>query len=373
MILYNTIVRSQINMKIKYVSEENGTVEFSPKKFLPMTYDVLVCAMKNGSPLKCEGIADTFDVLDEDNHENSISAGKFSFKINFRHNPSIFALVEGGWLPLPFANPSIFLVDRNVISVLSKISKTKRSDIKDTEWWIDFMKNSGFIINPILYAFEGGRQRLPTFNEFIDSLKKASLEIAKIFPNAKLIQYSDQTYNSVYKIVADFADRTDRETKFLLKVVNKIINRAKDSDLPKIQSEIIKYAVRYRLVGKSLLVLAVLSCLYEKKDGSGFSFARKIIKPKNKYNEKNAYNAIADMRLLEFFIASFGLIELKDDMEPLSLCTCDKSVALFWCALKTQYIKFQGNKLNINFTVSEELFPRLNESEREELSHILSQ
>jgi len=356
-------------MELRYISE-NNTIEFSPKKFLPMTYRDLICTIQSDSPLKYEGFADSFNTITD--YDNLTSGNKFSFDINFKHPLSIFALVEGGWLPLPFANPSIFLVDRNVISVLSKFSQeTHRTDFEDTKWWVNFIQHSSFVINPILYAFEGDKQRLPSLNEFIDSFEEASLKIAKQFPHSKLIRYTEQTYRDVYKIVSGFADRTDREINFLMKTVNKIINRVADSNLPEIRSEIIHDADKYKLLKKSLLVFAVLSCLYEKKDGSGFLATRKIIKPKKKYTEKDAYNAIADIRLIECFIATFALIQLKD-IKPFALCTCDKSLAAFWCALEIQYIKLHKDKLKINFTMSEELFPRLNDVEREELNQVLS-
>jgi len=163
---------------LKYNSENGDSVEFMPKNFSPLSYQDLICILKKENKLKIEGFADSFHFKKEPN--KIIPAGKFSFDINFNHPPSIFVLVEGGWLPLPFANPGIFLVDRNVISVLSKISKaTERTDLQHTDWWISLIQNSSFVINPILYAIEGDKQRRPSFNEFISSFEEASIKIAK--------------------------------------------------------------------------------------------------------------------------------------------------------------------------------------------------
>ncbi len=204
-------------MILKLITQNNESVEFSPQKFLPMSYNDLVCAIQGKNPLKFEGFADSFKITT--NQNNSKSGCSFSFNINFNNPPSIFVLVEGGWLPLPFADPGIFIVDRNVISVLSKISEKKcRTDVQHTKWWLKFIQESSFIINPILYAFEGDKQRLPLFEEFVASFEDASIKIAKQFPYCNLIKYTPEKYLTVYKFLSDFADRTDREIKFLMNV-----------------------------------------------------------------------------------------------------------------------------------------------------------
>jgi len=77
-------------MELRYISE-NNTIEFSPKKFLPMTYRDLICTIQSDSPLKYEGFADSFNTITD--YDNLTSGNKFSFDINFKHPLSIFFLV----------------------------------------------------------------------------------------------------------------------------------------------------------------------------------------------------------------------------------------------------------------------------------------
>lgn len=47
--------------------------------------------------------------------------GRATTHITFLHPPQPYALVPKGWLPMPFAVPQHFLVDKNVVSILKKI------------------------------------------------------------------------------------------------------------------------------------------------------------------------------------------------------------------------------------------------------------
>ena len=102
-------------MLLKYKTEKGETVELSPKKFKPLSYeDLLPNPTKDDKTYFIDVISDFIDIKGKG--YQSTGPGKVSAPINF-HNPlTIYALVEGGWLPPPFVIPANLLVDRNVIS-----------------------------------------------------------------------------------------------------------------------------------------------------------------------------------------------------------------------------------------------------------------
>jgi hypothetical protein len=110
---------------------------------------------------------------------------------------------------------------------------------------------------------------------------------------------------------------------------------------------------------RSLVVLAILSCLYERIDGSGFTAARKIIKPRTTYTRQNAYNALSDLRALEIFVSGLGF-----QRGPFALCTCDRAIAAFWCGLNAHDHRWENEQFSFTMGLTEDLFPRLGEADR---------
>src|SRR5689334_18059522 len=89
--------------------------------------------------------------------------GTVTMPITFGEPVSVFGLIDGGWLPLPFVDPAKFLADRNVVVALAQIRrKVARADLDHTDWWFQFFKGRSIEINPALYALEGNNRRTPT-------------------------------------------------------------------------------------------------------------------------------------------------------------------------------------------------------------------
>jgi len=347
---------------LKYKSEKGETVELSPKKFKPLSYeDLLPNPTKDDKTYYIDIIAD-FIVVKGKGYQ-STGPGKVSAEINF-HNPlTIYALVEGGWLPPPFVIPANLLVDRNVISSMMKITqKNKRPDLQFTDWWLSFLENKTVLINPLLYALEGNKRKPPSYAELCSATKKSATEVTKCLPNAKVAKYDSKYFKSAYAILSDLSARAELETKFLLRVVPQISNRVADPKLLNVQSTILKIAEDLKLNATSLSVLAALSCLYENREGTGFLTARRIITPSERYTEEDAYNALFDLRSIELLLASRMVTQ-----EPYALCTCDRALALFWCGLNPHGVEWKDGTLKFDVSINEYLFPRLPKASREKL------
>jgi hypothetical protein len=349
-------------MLIRYESDDGETVEVIPRHFKPLLYaDLLPNSTKDDKAYSIELVGDSIDVTN--NGIQSKKPVKVTTQIAFREPPTVYALVEGGWLPPPFVRPPYLLVDRNVISSLKRIAEGfSRPDLKSRDWWFRFFDNKELVINPLLYALEGNRRRPPLFDEFRNAFNEASLDVLKCLPKAKVVKYKSKHFQAAYSILTDLAARTERETEFLLRTVPLIVTRVADSRLTEIQSNIFQIAESLKLTSGSLAVLAVLSCLYENRDGSGFLTARRILKPQSHYTAPAAHNTLADLRSLELCIVSRGAVQA-----PYALCTCDRALALFWCGIKPHGVEWKDGTVKFNLSIDEYLFPRLPTVAREEL------
>jgi hypothetical protein len=354
---------------LKVVTPNGEEVDVIPDRVNPLSYNDLVSDHKN--PDKLHPITlEASSVKLPDSKGESRQPADVSITMNFGQPASVFALVEGGWLPPPFVNPPQFLVDRNVVISLSQIRRGLSNEkIESREWWFQLFENFSATINPVLYAFEGDNRQSPSFDDFRRSFDAASQEVSRQLPGSKLITYDEIHYAAAYDAVLRFADRYEREVQFLMTVAPMILSRSPQFKVRSIQEAILKQAQDLKLHARSLSVVAVLSCLYENKDGSGFGAARRVLKPSSKYTRADAHNAICDLRALEIFISGLGI-----ERPGFSLCTCDLPLAAFWSGMNASGQRWEGSdRLTFTMSLTSDLFPRLQDDEREELAAQLRQ
>jgi hypothetical protein len=290
--------------------------------------------------------------------------------ITFQEPLTVYTLVDGGWIPPPFAMPPNLLVDRNVVSALKQIrGRTQRADLHATDWWLRFFHKGHALFNPLLYALEGHSRKAPTFEEFVVAFEDASYEITSAFPGSKVLSFSQAQYQILHAV----ENRSAQETAFLLETVPLVIDRIPNERLEAVEAAILESASKHHVGPRSLVVMAVLSCLYEDLQGAKYSVGRHVLKPRQRYGQDDAYNALADLRNLELFIVSRGLPELGS----FSLCTCDRALALLWCGLSARNVQASNSVMGcvIDFSVSldHHLFPHLTEVNRQRLKVLLSQ
>lgn len=288
--------------------------------------------------------------------------------IEFHRIPTVLGLVNGGWLPLPFIPPSCFLVDRNVVSNLDQIKAGKEAPyVEDTKWWMSFFERP-IMIDPVLYAFEGNSRKFPSYKEFYSSLYEVLDHIPSSLSSIKVMYYDDDLCRIIYAVLGDIAERNIQEQEFLIRACPKITNRVSSDRLAMVRDDILSLSSEFNLVPKSLVVLAVLSCLYEAQDGSGFLAARKVLKPSKRYDKKKAYNALSDLRLLYVYMF---FLSLKRQPPPV-LCTCDKGLAGFWSILNPQNVRLEGNAVRFDIDVHHGLFSRLEDNELQNIALLLN-
>jgi hypothetical protein len=354
------------HFSIRYESDSGQSVVFVPRHVKPLGLGMLrSLLLDNKAAVGLEMEAENPLV----NGAQQTGIAKVKAKIVFNEPPTIYALLHGGWLPLPFAMPQRFLVDRNVVISLSKI---RRGDIATTgevlQWWLRFFAQGTALFNPLPYAFEAGFRRKPTMTEFVAAYKEGAEEIHQAVPSCGIVRFSKMHYRDVYALLEAFDRRSNGESKFLQEVCSLVLDRVPRKKEREIAIAILSTADRYGLSRASLVVLAVLSCLYEDVHGNFQSIGRLLIKPKKIYTEADAFNALSDLRHVE--LAAAGQVYFQ--REAFALCTCDRAIALLWCALSLRGESPAGVGVEFTFDLTKNLFPRLGDSEIYELKALLN-
>jgi len=314
-------------------------------------------------PLQIDGVDAVIDGVPQEG-ETTVKA-----RITFKHSPMPYALVPGGWLPMPFVSPQRFLVDRNVVSTLRSIrDHGARSDQAAFSWWTAIFDGGTGMFNPLPYAYEGSARRMPTLDEFVSSYKKGSMELSRSFPRAQVIQYDDVHFAAAYDQLLALEDRTKRDASFVAESIPLVLNRVARGKEASTLKQILATAERAGVIRNAPVVLAVLSVLFEDVHGREASIGRLLLKPTKEYDIGDAYNAVNDLRHMELAALGHGIF----GHEPFALCTNDRAMALFWCALSIRGESTEETLLNFHYTLTRELLPRLSDEQLADLSEQLN-
>lgn len=125
-------MRESKGYRIRFEAEAGGSVQFEPSSVQPLGLEELLSAMgPNGGPLPLELAA--ADAL----VDGRVVSGRSTIRmpIEFNRRITIFALVEGGWLPPSLIPSPRLLVDRNVISGLAECGRRSPSYDRRRPLW----------------------------------------------------------------------------------------------------------------------------------------------------------------------------------------------------------------------------------------------
>ena len=354
-----------IHLRSRGKLDDGSAVDVFPTKFEPLsTYDLW--ALKENASAKLEfKFSGKYSLVDTQQTHEYYNG---SIPISFLTPPQPYALVTGGWLPLPFVRSLRFLVDRNVVSNLKRIRENGPKE-NDTpyELFKEIFKDGALIFNPLLYAYEGAKRRLPKRSEFDQAFEKGRLELLDAFPRSTVIEFDELHAQAAYKQLTDLAARGERDANFLIAVAPLISNRVSRKMENKIRDKIIKIAIKNGVAPYSPVCLACFSALYEDVNGENVSIGRKVLKPRPNYSAADAYNAISDIRHIELAAASNAVL----DKEPFALCTADQGLAEFWSAIEIQGEITSDNLIQLRYRPSTALLQRLKQNEINELAEIL--
>jgi hypothetical protein len=340
-------------------------LEFTPQHVQPLTLADIHATANGANPsLRISWVASEF-VIDGG---QTASGGIIHSTVVFQAAPRPYALVPGGWLPLPLAIPPRFLVDSNVVADLRKLnSHPFRTDLAGFELWMRLLENGAALFNPVPYTWEGQKGRAPDYAEFVEAFESGASEIRAAVPGGAVVTFGPAEYDAALAIRSEFETNARREAAFLEAICPLLVDRIKQGEEARIEAAIFAACERQGVPRHSFVAIAALSCLYEDRHGAAYPIGRHLLKPSRNYSAGAAYNAVSDLGHLRLAIIS-GALHGK---QPFSLATSDRALASFWCALRPVGRRDEHGDFDIESDLAPELFPRLSNEGLKRLEQLL--
>lgn len=264
---------------------------------------------------------------------------------------------------VPLADVSMIYIDRNILKVLTHQAAGESDRVLEGDrWWLSFLNDSRYRLNPLFACVEGDRRRQATYEEFRSGMDRAYQRLISAFPVANVVRYAGEDLKMAYDTISTFVTHRSAESRFLLKVAPLITQRAKRRELRGLEDTILSAASKEGVLRSRFLLLAVLSCLYE-HPGSDFpSIGRGIIRPTLDYQAHQAYNAVADIQALEFLVLAIALA--RGDA---GFVTRDRSLTRLWLASCIDDVRLAEDAVVGKLKPTAELFGALSEEDQSAL------
>ena len=285
-----------------------------------------------------------------------------------------YGLVDGGWLPLPWANKRMALLDRNVVIRLEQVQATHTGENPAllTQW----LGLDSETVSPLLFALEGSKRRPPSEFEVRAELARAHKVLKNLLPGAKVQKVRPFNRQALYRMLLEHADFRARASRLLLKAAPLVAERVKPSRRLALETTLSGLAAGEGVRRGCLVFLALLSCVYDSKPASTHRTAapgRAVLKPAKNYTEEAAYNALSDLFFLELM---FNFQALFPEMHPV-LYTADAGLAAFWAALQPcrrelAHLPNGKSRTTVTFDMHGGLYPDLTIDGVEQLSKRIS-
>lgn len=273
--------------------------------------------------------------------------------VEFNERIPFYALVQGGVLPPQYLEPSSLILDRNVVAFLKQGEDSKHPEAAGVRWTRTFLDQPSFTFSPAISAFEGQDKRTPTYEEFEEEIHQVASLIAAKLPRARVASMSRAVVRQLFEWRLTLDERIARETEFLIEVCPDLAARVPDSRLLEVESRIRRAAAEHESSDSLVLALA-LATLYESPDGADWAVARKVMKPREHYDAKCAYNCLADLFQLVFAAGATRALS-----EAAAVLTADRALSLLWCGLGFDQAEPTAEGMRFSLHPTPELFPRL--------------
>lgn len=261
-------------------------------------------------------------------------------------------LVKGGWLPsgLALQEGMVVLPDRCTLCEIKGRFNDGAELPNRSPDFLSLLADQAVQINPLLYALEGNTRTPPTPDAMRAQWLEACSIIRSALPLADIIPKDGDGVSGVIGIASDTQEGMAAKQAFLMHLAPQLSAPVSARKRPCRWEQILAEADRFRVPKRSLVVLAALSSVAV---ANGRSPARRLLKWTDRYCEKDAYNAAADLRALEVMMALFALFPAQQ----LMLCTGDKDLALFWTGIDAHAFGYSPKGIEFTVRYSEYLFP----------------
>lgn len=329
----------------------------------PLTHADLIGMLANGRMTIPVVIDDVVILGTED--DPSVQPLRVTMNLEVKKPPGLFGLVLGGWLPFPLASRETVLPDRNVISYIEQLrldpDRNREMGVDDPQWPYSSLDLAGQSLSASFYAFEGKHGRHPTLEAIVADLRQGEAALRRVLPLALVQPATDAQARLLHDLVVQGARKYEDQKGFLIECCPQVAHPKSASQARKLETALLEAAKRHRLAPVSMVVLAVLSCLYDNAPGQPEGVVRRpgrgVLKPSPDYNDASAYNAITDLVLLELFAQIHRAIPDRGFV----FYTRDVGLAAFWAALAPhdpRHARPEDTR-EVSFSLSPTLMPGL--------------
>ncbi|NJB93596.1 hypothetical protein [Xanthomonas arboricola] len=283
-----------------------------------------------------------------------------AMKLDCPFSSDVFALVDGGWVPSSWSlGPGrILMADRCFVDALYsrfKDGKKRRADA-DSEF-LDFIMDWPVTINPLLYVMEGNTRTRPLATEAGEQFEEVKRKISSALPKATIMPDSQIGLEAALNILDELERPYRRKLGFLVDVAPALMAPVAQCDRLRKLNWIMEKADHHGVKRLSLPVLAAFSSILLPARTNP---AKKLLKPSHVYGEKEAHNALSDLRALEMLIAVHG----QFPSAHASLWTKDRNMALFWVGMEIVNSELIGTQRRFNIKLQSPLLAGATERER---------
>lgn len=260
------------------------------------------------------------------------------------------SLVPGGWLPPSLAvntDDATLLLDRNLVALL--VGRSRLSGGANARDFLDLIGDYPVRINPLLYAMEGEQRQRPSPDQVASLLTEAVARLRAAVPKAR-VSDGPAVLQGALGLLRDSRAHLAAQQRFLVQVAPVLSAPVGRKRLRAVWDMVLAAATDCGLRYNSLAVLATLSAAAVPGRRSP---ARTLLKFRQGYSEKDAYNPLADLRALEILAALFALFP----QENIQLCTEDRALARFWLGIRASNFRRDGNEFTFDLAPTEDLLP----------------
>lgn len=302
--------------------------------------------------------------------EHLYTAEKLNVKAELQSHfgSTVLGLVKGGWLPsgLILDEDTLLLPDRCTVAALRSRfvgGEPKKGVPPD---FLDFAHNKVLKVNPMLYAMEGtSGSRNPDAAELAALYDRAALKIGEALPKAVMFPGKEDALRGVLGLLRDQAQGFAARQRFLTKAAPLLATPVGRKRLPNLWQQLLELAERNGVARASMLVCALISA---SAAHPAMNPAMGVLKPRRQYTEKNAFNALVDLRALELLIAAgtdFPDIRV-------ALLTEDRALALYWVGMQTHSHRRDGANIHYAINPHMAMFARLSNQEVQAVLRMLT-
>lgn len=248
------------------------------------------------------------------------------------------SLVLGGWLPptLDAGDDRVCILDKCAVArILTRFDSTRGPSRRERgPDFLDFFEGSPVRLNLILSALEGYDRRVPNRDEIRHNLMKEVTEIRAALPKARIVPDLASAISAAEGLAKDRARVFARQRHFLLTVGPLLRSDVGARRREMVVSKIIAAAANAGIDPRHPLFIATLGCAYPKSR----PLCRDVVKFKEDFNEKDAYNAVCDIGNLAILIGLQAIFP----SEQMAFYTADRGLAGFWLGLRVANPRLKG-------------------------------